>query len=173
MARRSAALLGILVALQDRFNPIVMTIGAKVVNWLYTCWRSIDGLALRGLPQFVSDKLLLTAFQLDHFVAEISYRLTKSYIRLARVHYLFVQRGYNRPDIIHWRRLSRLKQRLEAVNCAYGRRKCRGAAASDVDCLLRGVYVEIHKIAFWSNENSEYRLMIAAAKAEKQGEASK
>ncbi|WP_162894053.1 hypothetical protein [Phaeobacter sp. LSS9] len=169
MTRRCAALLGIRIALQDRFNPIVMAIGAKVVQGLYACWGSIDRLSFRCLPQFVSAKFLLTAFHLDHLVAEISYRLTKSYIRLARIHYLFVQRGYGRSDIIHWQRLRRLKQRLEAVKGAYSRRKCRGAAASDVDCLLRGVYVDIHKIAFCSNENSKDRVLAAAAKPGMQG----
>jgi len=157
MSRRSATLLAVLIALQDRFYPSIMTVGTKIVDRLYSLSGAINETFVGRLPQFVARKLFLIAFKLDHFVAKISYQLTKVYIRISRIHYLLVQAGNGTSDFIHWRRLRGLKKRLESIHCSYGRIQRRGPMPCDVYCLLRGVYVEIHDIAVQSKSNSEYR----------------
>ncbi|WP_193748880.1 hypothetical protein [Leisingera sp. ANG-Vp] len=170
MTWRGTAFFNVLVALQDGFNPRIMTAGAKVVDWLYALSRAVDNGPAGGIPKFVACKLFLAAFKLDHLVAKISYRLTKRYIRLARTHYLFSQASDGFSDLFHWRRLRRLKQRLESINGSYRRIERRGPLLCDVYCLLRGVYVEIHQVAVLSKENSKFRQQDAAAKAGRQGE---
>lgn len=168
MAWRCPAGLRVLVALQQGLNPRIMAAGAKVVNWLYVIARAVDDGAGRCFPKFVSRKLFLTAFKFDHLIAKISYLLTKRYIRFARAYYLLSQTSNGFADLVHWRRLRRLKQRLESVNRTYGRIERRGPLPCDVDCLLRGVYVEIHEIASASKENAEYRRKSATNRGEAQ-----
>jgi hypothetical protein len=145
-----------------------MAVGAKVVQWLYAVSGAIDVMPGGCFPKLVSRKLFLFAFKLDHLVAKVSYHLTKRYIDLARIHYLLSQAGDGFADLIHWRRLRRLKHRLETINNAYSRIQRRGSLPCDVDCLLRGVYVEIHQIALQSKDNSEFRKQSGVALSARQ-----
>lgn len=162
------ASLRLMITLQDRFNPSIMAGGAKVVDWLYSLSGLVNMASSGGFPKLVSGKLFLFAFKLDHLVAKISYHLTKRYIRFARTDYLLTQCRDGFSDVIHWRRLRRLKHRLESVNNAYSRIERRGPMLCDVDCLLRGIYVEIHQIAVQSKENSEFRKQSGVVLSEKQ-----
>lgn len=157
-----------MIALQDRFNPGVMAGGAKVVDWLYAFSGLVNMASGRSFPKLVSRKLFLCAFKLDHLVAKVSYHLTKRYIRFARTDYLLTQCRDGFSDVIHWRRLRRLKHRLESINHSYRRIERRGPMLCDVDCLLRGVYVEIHQVALQSKANSEFRKQSGVALSARQ-----
>lgn len=169
MARVVLAGLQCAIAVQDRFNICVMAAGTKVVDGIYACARFVDQVSSGRFPKRVAREFIRCAFQVEHFVAKISYRLTKGYIRLSRTCYLLSQVSNGFSDLIHWRRLRRLKNRLESVNCTYGRIERRGPLPCDVDCLLRGIYVEIHQIASASKENAECRRKSGGKGAKAQG----
>lgn len=163
VARQCGALLGVVIALQDRLYPGIMAVGTKVVDRLHVLsGTQQDGSAGR-LPQCISRKLFLAAFHLDYLSAQFNGFLTKQYVFLSRFHYLLVQIGHGSADLLHWRRLGRLKQRLQSLKRTYDRVYRAGPVSGDFERILRGVHIEIHDIAFQSQKTSRERRALVKA----------
>lgn len=161
MARRCRALLGVVIALQDRLHPGIMAVGAKIVNGLYFLSGTQQNGSEGRLPQYISRKLFLAAFHLDYLVAQFNGLLTQFYVFLSRLHYLFAQVGDGGTDLVHWQRLRRLKYQLQSINRTYDRVHSRRPVPGDFERILRGVHIEIHDIVLQSKVLSRERLAIS------------